>query len=379
MGYIYNKEKKIAYLYFGMVKILEIFFKIYKKRQNNFPVEIKKILIIKPDHIGDTIISTICLKSLKENYPNSKIDILCGSWGKKTYEYQNKINKIYILDHIFLNRSNINIIKKIMIFIKQYLKNIFLLRKEKYDLCILLRAPLKGNLISLAGFIKSKYIIGYEGMSCENILDAKSEYSLYIPEKDNFFNLLKKIPNFKLKSKTYNYELHYIADNLLKEKIEKLNINKNKFNICFNTEGNDENRKLTLEKIIEICKKIQDEEVDIYIINTINNRIKMEKLKKELKNIKILFETLEIYEIGDVLKNMNLLITVDTAITHLGSIFLENIIVLYEKDEIKFPRFSPNVANGYHIISKNKNINYINGEELVEIVKIIKKNNENEV
>lgn len=372
MQYNYNEEKKAkAYIYILFVKILEIFFKVYKKKRNIFPNKIEKILIIKPDHIGDTIISTICLKPLKENYPNSKIDVLCGSWGKKTYEYQSKINNIYVLDHFLLNRKNINFIKKFLIFLYDYYNKIIVLRKKKYDLCIYLRGALKANLITLTAYIKPKYTIGYTGMGCENLLDEKIEYSQFIPERDNFLNLLKKIPEFKLKNKKYMYELKLGTNKLIWKKIK---IEKNKINVFFNTDGNEKNRKLSIEKIIEILKKLEFlENINIYIVYLPNNEMKIKKLNEEilknnLKKTKILYKTDNFFELGNIIKKMNLVITVDTAITHLASIFIKQIIVIYEKNPRKYPRFTSNCEKEYSIISKDNNISNINVNEIIESI-----------
>lgn len=374
MKYNGNVGSLNYFLYIIFLKIVNI---ILRKKQRELPKEIKKILVIKPDHIGDTIISTVSFKPLKENYSNCKIDILCGSWGKKTYEYQDKINKIYTLDHIFLNRKNIGKIKKITIFLKEYYKNYILLKKEKYDLCILLRADIRGNLGIFARFINPKFIIGYQGSGLENILDLEGGYTAEIKEKENILNLLKNIPNFKLKNNEYKYEIILPKYKEIEDKIKE-ELDKSKINILFNFEGNNEERKIIEENVIKILKILTNEKrKKIYLISPPNCEKKIENikqmiLKENLNNIVVINEINDFFHIGYILKNMDIVISVDTSIIHLASIFVEKIIGIFYEYPIIKNQFLPDGKENIVVRSKGKNLNNINYAELeLAIYKLI--------
>ena len=369
--YIYNSKKKITIFYIFYLKILEFFLLLLKKTRKEFSKKVERILIIKPDHIGDTIISTICFESLKENYPEAKIDIVCGTWGKNTYIGNKYINDIFIIDHFFLNRDNKSFFKKFLLFCDNYLQVIFKLRKINYDLCIILRAPIKGNLGSLLSFIDSNYNIGFIGMGLDKLLDQKIEYNFNIHEKDNFFNLLRKIPNFKVKNENYLYKVPLPKDEIIEKYCEeKLKVNKEK--IFINYEGGDIKRILNIEKVIEIIKKISNDNNLIYLVTTKNNEKKNLEILKQLKsldinNISVLPKVDNIFKLGYFLKEMTKVITVDTAITHLASVYVNDITVLYYNDfgYINNPqRFYPNCKKYKNIISKTENINDFEEEEI---------------
>lgn len=377
MKYNGNVGSLNYFLYIIFLKIVNI---ILRKKQRELPKEIKKILIIKPDHIGDTIISTVAFKPLKENYLDCKIDILCGSWGERTYKYQNKINKIYILDHIFLNRKNISKIKKITIFFKEYYKNYSYLKKEKYDLCILLRADIRGNLGTLARFINPKFIVGYQGSGLENILDIGGVYNAEVKEKENILNLLKNIPNFKLKNNEYKYEILLSKNKEIENKIKK-ELDKSKINILFNFEGKDKEKKLTEENVIKILKIVANKkEGTIYLISPPNSEKKIENikqmiLKENLKNIVIINEISNFFHIGYILKNMDIAVSVDTSIIHLASVFIEKIIGIFYEYPIVKNQFLPDGKESIVIRSKGNNLNDINYDELKQVIyKMIEEN-----
>lgn len=364
--YIYNKSKKYILIYIFFINILEKISYLAKKKNKTFPEKIEKILLVSPAHIGDTIISTICFLPLKENYKDSKIDVLCGSWGKNTYDNSKYINNIYVLDHFFLNRKKVNFFIKLKKFVVQYIKAIFFLRKNQYDLVIFLKSGIKGNLGSLIVGLNSKFYVGFEGMGFEKLLDVKTKFDFNIHEKDNFLKLLKSIPKFELQEKKYMYKVPFIKDEILEVYCKK-NMQEAKERILINYEGGDIKRILSKEKVVEIIKKVSKNTNKIYLIATRNNNDKnfqiLEQLKKiGINNIEVLPQVDNIFKLGYFLQRIDKVITVDTAITHLASFYVDDITVLYYNDfgYINNPkRFYPNCKNYKNIVSKTENIDDI--------------------
>lgn len=343
---------------------------IFNQRNNIFPEKIKKILIIKGDHLGDAIISTIVLSPLKKNYPNSEIDVLCGSWSKIIYEKQNKINNIYILDHIFLNRKKGIFIKKFFKFIYETVKVIFYLKEKRYDLCLLLRGQENGNMVIIANLIHPKYIMGFETIKFGKLLDKKVMYDDLIMEKDNFLNMIWSIPSIKLKTND-KYEIIFSSRNEISEIITS-----NKTKVIMNYEGHDFNRKLSIKKMLVLFKEISRiEDIELYIINPPNSTdieiLKNDILTQKYKNIKILKEVTTILEILNYIKKCNILLSVDTSIIHLGSIFEKKIIGIYE-NERKAKKYSPNVKNKILINVENKNLDRVEINEIISAINRLK-------
>ena len=83
--YIFKKKKKIY-----LTKIFDliggaIFFSFSLKRLK-LPENVRKILIIRLDGIGDVILSTPVYEALKKKYPSAKLTVLVGSHTKGVVE-----------------------------------------------------------------------------------------------------------------------------------------------------------------------------------------------------------------------------------------------------------------------------------------------------
>ena len=44
------------------------------------PADIRRILLIKPDHLGDMLLATPALTRLRQHYPHAQITLLAGAW-----------------------------------------------------------------------------------------------------------------------------------------------------------------------------------------------------------------------------------------------------------------------------------------------------------
>jgi len=60
--------------------------------------EVKKILIIRADQIGDVIMSTTILPPLRRRFPQARIDFLCGSWAYGIVRCLPLIDNVLVFD-----------------------------------------------------------------------------------------------------------------------------------------------------------------------------------------------------------------------------------------------------------------------------------------
>jgi len=98
----------------------------------------KKILVIKLDHIGDLILATPVFRSIKEQFPNTELDVLISKNTRDIVKNSPFISHIYTYesgDFDRENRINNNILKN-------NIKVLDCIRKKQYDLCIGLREDL---------------------------------------------------------------------------------------------------------------------------------------------------------------------------------------------------------------------------------------------
>ncbi|MFH1825464.1 MAG: glycosyltransferase family 9 protein [Candidatus Firestonebacteria bacterium] len=112
--------------------------------------EIKKILIIRMDKVGDLILATPVFENIKKNFPDVKIDVLTGKYNKNVLHRNPDVNEVLV----------------------HSLKTLLKLEKQKYDLCLNLIYDFELKSALACYLSKAKFRLGY-----------KSKYS------SNFFNL----------------------------------------------------------------------------------------------------------------------------------------------------------------------------------------------
>ncbi|MBS3076653.1 glycosyltransferase family 9 protein [Candidatus Pacearchaeota archaeon] len=112
--------------------------------------EVKKILAIRNDKIGDLVLSSKVVELLKRKFPYAKIDLIVSKANKHLIEENPLINKFYVLDYSprtprdFLNYFKLS--KKI--------------KKERYDLGV----EIRGSLFNIFFFLflgGVKYKMGF--------------------------------------------------------------------------------------------------------------------------------------------------------------------------------------------------------------------------
>jgi len=157
---------------------------------------IKKILIIRTEHIGDYIVSLPAIKSVRENFPNAKIDLVVGPWNKELAEATPYIDEVILFDNPFAKRKiNYFDIFKIFLFKSiRLLKFIKEINKRKYDLIIVF-SNRKFNKLFLKLINSREKIFGdnwddrevNQIKNCLNILES------------NGFKINKKLPKLSTK------------------------------------------------------------------------------------------------------------------------------------------------------------------------------------
>lgn len=163
----YNYKNKIIN---SLQLLLDQFVKIFPKKK--YSVEINKnskILIVKPDHLGDCLLAIESVKNILNTYKN--IDLLLSNEGEELFRGTNFNNRTFSIRHFMHNRAD-NFFKKTIYFVHDYFKLLIVLKKQKYDVALLLRSE-PGNLVTLSFFSKVKYIVGHETGGLSYMLDKK--------------------------------------------------------------------------------------------------------------------------------------------------------------------------------------------------------------
>lgn len=371
--YLFNQEKKMGFVYSMLLFLIDIITSLFKKLKKDIPTQVQKILIIKPDHIGDVIIGSALIPILKKEYPEATVDIVCGSWANGILENNKNISTLYNIDHFILNRKNLKKLEKIKQFIKQYFNVLEKIRKVNYDLCIVAR-PSIGNLITLAIMSKSNYLSGYNTAGFGKMLN----FSIGYDEKvHDVMNHLKLLDFLSLKTKNAKYD---IACNLvdLKE-AKKYFINTSKIKLLLNIQAGIKEKSISniMAKtlILKILKRFDD--VEITLTFSQSNYFEVQSLVDDIRNerVKISYETSTLSKLIALISEVDLIITPDTSIIHIGSALNKKLIGIYRNNERFYKRFSPFNTKFEIIFSENSdNIYHFNIKQVLDKMESILKN-----
>jgi len=143
-----------------------------------------RILIVRPDRIGDVVLSTHLPREIRRKYPDSYISVLLREYTKDIYSGNPKVNSIITID----NKSWITLAKEI--------------RKQKFDIAITLIPTEKLNWILFLAGIKNRIGVGHKFY--QFVTNSKSV--------------------FRRKYKPLRHEADYCADHLKKLGIEVENL-----------------------------------------------------------------------------------------------------------------------------------------------------------
>lgn len=200
------------------------------------PLEIKKILCIKPRGIGDIVLSTIILENLHNHFQNAKIDYLTEHFAKYSVANNPLIHKV-------LTMHKTEFVAKVA----------WRIRKEKYNLIIDLWSNPRSAQITFLSGVKYRVGYAYRGRKyAYNILGTSEKGEHHSAEHN--LELLKPL-DVNIVSKKINYNVgaleKFFADDFFTEN----NLNDKKvFGII--PSGGWDSKRCNKEKWVEICKSV---------------------------------------------------------------------------------------------------------------------------
>jgi ADP-heptose:LPS heptosyltransferase len=176
---------------------------------------IKKILLVRNDHIGDMVLATPVFREIRKKFPNIIMHVLASKQNKVIIENNKTIDKIITCD-FFWKRG-----KRDLRHIFEYFKILAEIRREKYDLVIDLRSDIWDVFfIMYLGRIKQR--ITFKNRMNKFLLTSYLPYSNKHVSKENL-----DLVNFALKMNSKNYSLEIITNKEDKREVKNFIIKNN--------------------------------------------------------------------------------------------------------------------------------------------------------
>ncbi len=212
MRYIFKKKRNIFLIslldFLGSIVFFP--FKLFKKK---IPGNIGKILIIRLDHIGDVVFSTMVPQNLKAHYKGAKITLLAGSWARDIVINNPYIDEVICYDAPWFDKN-----KKGLPEIIKFVKLCAEIRKHNYDIGFDLRGDLRHILLMFWGNVKFRVGLGVTGGSF--LLHKEIQYRDNVHSLERNLNILRgmdiSIVNDQLQLYSSSKEKAFVSDFLLR-------------------------------------------------------------------------------------------------------------------------------------------------------------------
>jgi len=230
-----------------------------KPKNRHLEHEIKKILVSRIDHLGDVLIATSIMNPLSQMFPSAKIDFLVGEWSRNLLKNNPYLNDILVYNCFRLNRKD-NFIMALYKDFFSFLKNVYKLRKEKYDLAIDLRTyPFNSIPLLFSG--GCKFIVGFRTGGFGFLLDTIVPYRLGIHEIEHIKDVLRELSidlakrDFHIKPLFFTSEK---SEETACEILRDLGIQKNEKFIVIHTESGNPTKNWTKERWMKFIDRLQN-------------------------------------------------------------------------------------------------------------------------
>ena len=360
----------------GVIKEAELkfkatFFWVFKKflrdgNPNLIPVDaskMKKILFMRPDKLGDIIISLPIFDSIKKHYPHLQISLLASNRNKVVVKNDPRFEHVYLYQ------------KKPL----QDMKMIRKIRKEKFDCVVDLVSMDSVTLLFLSHiFAPGKPKIGVDKIKFAQYYDFNDpfilEHKVQIVDKT-----MRVLHAFGIDStKESGYATPFLTDYELvfgKKTISALRDSSYTKIIGYNLSAGAPNRIWGEKKSIELLQQIYNLYPDykVLLFTTPDERERAVTVQSAVpQNSYIIPENLNLMSVTALIKYIDLLITPDTSLVHIARSFHVPVIGLYSNNMKNYNLWRPFDQKLGSINSKhNDNIYDITVEQVMSILKMM--------
>ena len=316
-----------------------------RKKSIDFDIrKAKNILFLRYDRIGDMVITTPVFRELKLAYPEINITVLASKANQCVL-----LNNPYV-DLVITNHKN-NLLKD--------LPTLLVLRKEKFDVCVEFDHSVIPHAILRLKIIKPRKIIsvikeGRYGVKGDEL--KLYDYFTEKPKDTHFRDIwLNTLNPFGVTPKSKQYDL-FCSDQQKGNAVDFLSQFQKKIIIGINLEGAVKGKKITSDKLEEICRGIFhiNREVQIILLSSpklYSNIVRISQ-KMNLPYVVPSYKTVSVLDVAALIQNLQLIITPDTSIVHIASAFNIPIVSIHEKNNQSYHLFKPKSQNSRTVFSE---------------------------
>ncbi len=299
--------------------------------------KVKKILVIRFSSLGDVLLTSALLKSIKENFPEAEVHYLTKQNFAEVIRFNPNVNKIIEVD----NDIDFAALRKF----KAELKS------DGYDL-----------IIDAHNSLRSFYLKLF--LNAGKLTFKKYSFRKFLLVKF-MINLMKDLPSVTVRycniipQNKYIYSLPEIqTDDISKSNIEKLlrglNLSENKKLICIAPSSAHFTKTYPAEYYIQLINKFDSDKYTFLLIGKGKDRDNISKIKSQTgTNVIDLCDKLSVLELAELIKKCSVFICGDTGPMHIAEAVNTKLIMIAGSSVKEFG-FYPQNENA--VVLENNNL-----------------------
>ena len=270
-----------------------------------------KILVINLMHIGDLLLVTPVLKTLRTNYPKAHIALLADAKLRDLVKDNKHIDELIEIDKKGYHNNLLN-----------YFKFIGAIRKKKFDIAINLHANERASFI--AALSGAKKVVGYTTVGAGLFFDKVMKNTKAIKHQiHSHFDVLKEAVGVS-EIDDGGLEMWLTKDAIASaNKLWQANYDKDTFVVGFNIGASWETKRWCDEYYAIVADKLLDQGYGVAFFGGSMDEALVEKTINQMKHkshdkLKIFTGKLSLQELGAMIKRCSVFLTNDSGPMHIA-------------------------------------------------------------
>ena len=285
---------------------------IFRKRPFHCPEAVESILLIRLDHLGDVLLTTPAVRSLRQAFPQARITMVVKEWSLEAIKNNPHIDKIIIFNPFWTIPSQERTRTMGVAGIWQLVRQI---RREGFDLAIDFKGDFRSILIAYLSGAKRRVSYGIRGGGF--LLTDDIPYESEIHEIDKNLRLLTPLG---INPEDNEMELYFNGEDMAKVKriLAQKGIDLSRRTIALHYGGASQFKRWDMEKFICLAERItENNSTNVLIFGGPHEREALQLSENPGKGI-FLMPDMTICQMAAAFKRCELLVCNDSGPMHVG-------------------------------------------------------------
>jgi heptosyltransferase-1 len=284
----------------------------FERKNGDRPEAIKSILLIRLDHLGDVLLTTPAIRSLKKRFLHARITMVIKEWSLEAIKNNPHIDNIIVFNPFWTIASMEGKKPEGVGGIYHLIR---LLRKGRFDLAIDLKGDVRNILIAYLSRAKKRVSYGIRGGGF--LLTDMVDYESEIHEIDKNLRLLNRLG---INSEDDEMELYVNDEDMARidQIFEQKGIDLSRRTIGLHHGGASQFKRWDMEKFITLAERIaENNSINVLFFGGPYEREALRMSEKPEKRI-FLMPDLTVCQMAAAFRKCHLLVCNDSGPMHVG-------------------------------------------------------------